>query len=561
MGINLNISKELFARGDNALTGTAIEFASAGAGNAMKLPQGSLASDLIKSAMSTGLHTTIEYQKMMAGQSNNYAAMATSDLSRAGELTGTVLSSFNLFDFNKEANSTDQTQRASDVIAGAGVFGRRDENGNLVFDSATGDDYKFGAGIKSTLAGYAAMLGFGKGGLWEMAGNWLTWNQFEQTVVLQDRLDRWLASLTSAQKVALLTSSYLPGFRSNEKLKLTDEQEENFKKKVYPYTNRVDTEKKLSELEFEGYDTTELRAWAAKMRGNIDMTPEQAKQVADHRITIGLDKPSFADQVKNVWDGFKQFIERHGENIAMAMLEYPIQTSNGNTNLSKLDKDRSNIPLEYSNNITIDQLLSDRQLMAQYMPNGESSELLKELMKNGFTGSSQGLWCVTASYYISLKAIGANVESDIAKYFINNKDKGYVTINGGSHDSVNLAESYKIDGRQVIRDEPVYLIEYSKIKDRFTALNDYLISNEPKAVMLRMSHNDSFKSGHTLSLIRDGESYRVIDTAGYATIGNVYSNNSVYNPKDDFSKSVLYNTYNNERKNQDWKFLAYTVVR
>lgn len=162
MGISLTVSKGVLARGDSMLLNTITSALSAEAVGAMGLKQGTLPNDLMKSAISTILHTTVEYQKMMAGQSNNYAAMATSDLSRAGELFATM---------NKTANKADQTQRASDVLAGAGVFGRRDENGNLVFDSATGDDYKFGDGIKSTLAGYAAMLGFGKGGLWEMAGN------------------------------------------------------------------------------------------------------------------------------------------------------------------------------------------------------------------------------------------------------------------------------------------------------------------------------------------------------------------------------------------------------
>lgn len=124
-------------------------------------------------------------------------------------------------------------------------------------------------------------------------------------------------------------SSYLPRNRGNEKLKPTAEDEENFKKNVYPYTNRVDTEKELSNLELKGYDTTELRAWAAKMRGNIDMTPEQAKQVADHRITIGLDKPSFADQVKNVWNNhLSPYFDKIGSYVKEHIQTKPVITFN-----------------------------------------------------------------------------------------------------------------------------------------------------------------------------------------------------------------------------------------
>ncbi|MBW7857880.1 MAG: hypothetical protein H3C43_06250, partial [Leptonema sp. (in: Bacteria)] len=55
------------ARGDSMLLNTITSALSTEAVGAMGLKQGTLPNDLMKSAISTSLHTTIEYQKMMAG--------------------------------------------------------------------------------------------------------------------------------------------------------------------------------------------------------------------------------------------------------------------------------------------------------------------------------------------------------------------------------------------------------------------------------------------------------------------------------------------------------------
>ncbi|WP_179117389.1 hypothetical protein, partial [Leptonema illini] len=167
-------------RGDNALIGTAIAFASAGTASAMKLQQGTLASDLTRSIFSTGMHMTVQYGKMYAGQDNNYAAMAESDFSDLGSVLGTMMQSQSrdwqndLSDWAADTNDFNQTQRMVDLMTGAGVFGRRDENGNLVFDapvkSADTAWGRFWEGGMSTLGGYGALagvIGSGIGAAWD----------------------------------------------------------------------------------------------------------------------------------------------------------------------------------------------------------------------------------------------------------------------------------------------------------------------------------------------------------------------------------------------------------
>ncbi|WP_078123473.1 Hint domain-containing protein [Leptonema illini] len=188
-------------RGDNALIGTAIAFASAGTASAMKLQQGTLASDLTRSIFSTGMHMTVQYGKMYAGHDNNYAAMAESDFSDLGSVLGTMMQSQSrdwqndLADWAKDANDFNRTQRVLDLITGAGVFGRR-ENGELFYDApeqaADTAWGRFWEGGMSTLGGYGALAGvigeglgavwdglkyvtgFSEGGFWEKAGNFVT---------------------------------------------------------------------------------------------------------------------------------------------------------------------------------------------------------------------------------------------------------------------------------------------------------------------------------------------------------------------------------------------------